>query len=127
MSFSNNYETLVLQWALAPASSPTRASATYIGLYTAAPGEAGGGTEVSGGSYVRESVTFTVSGDTASNDATIEFTAATAAWGTITHVAVLDAVSGGGIIAYAALDVTKVIGIGDILRFNAGDIDVTLD
>lgn len=126
MSFSNTYETNVLTWTFT-SSAVTRPTAWYIGLFTAAPGEAGGGTEVSGGSYAREAVTFTVSGDTASNSANIEFTAATASWGTITHIAVFDASSGGTQIAYAALTTSKVIDTGDILRISAGDLDITLN
>lgn len=126
MSFSNTYETNVLTWTFT-ANAVTRPTAWYIGLFTAAPGEAGGGTEVSGGSYVRKAVTFTVSGNTASNSANVEFDVATASWGTITHVAVFDASTAGNQIAYAALSTAKTIGSGDVLRINAGDLDITLD
>lgn len=126
MSFSNTFETRVLQWVFT-SGAVTRPSAWYIGLFTAAPGEAGGGTEVSGGSYARQTVTFTVSGDTATNGANVEFPEATASWGTITHVAVFDAITGGNQIAYAALTTAKAIDSGDILRIPAGDLDVTLD
>lgn len=126
MSFSNTYETNVLTWTFT-ASAVTRPTAWYIALYTTNPGEAQGGTEVSGGSYVRQSATFTVSGDTASNSSAIEFPAATASWGSITHVAVIDASTGGTQIAYAALTTAKTIDTGDILRIPAGDLDITLD
>lgn len=126
MSFSNTYETNVLTWTFT-ANAVTRPTAWYIGLFTAAPGEAGGGTEVSGGSYARKAVTFTVSGNTASNSANVEFDVATASWGTITHVAVFDASTAGNQIAYAALSTAKAIGSGDVLRINAGDLDITLD
>lgn len=126
MSFSNTYETNVLTWTFT-ASAVTRPTAWYIALYTTDPGEAQGGTEVSGGAYVRQSATFTVSGDTASNSSAIEFPAATASWGSITHVAVIDASTGGTQIAYAALTTAKTIDTGDILRIPAGDLDITLD
>ena len=126
MSFSNTYETTVLQWTFTN-GAVTRPTAWYIGLFTAAPGEAGGGTEVSGGSYVRKAVTFTVSGNLATNSAAVEFDVATATWGTITHVAVFDAVTGGNQIAYAALTASKTIDTGDVLRVPAGDLDITLD
>jgi len=126
MSFSNTYETNVLTWAFT-SGSVTRPTAWYLGLFTAAPGEAGGGTEVSGGAYVREAVTFSVSGDAATNTAAIEFAVATADWGTITHVAVFDASTGGDQIAYAALTTSKTIATGDVLRVPAGDLDITLD
>lgn len=126
MSFSNTFETRVLQFVFT-AGAVTRPSAWYLGLFTTAPSEAGGGTEISGGSYARQTVAFSVTGDTASNSASIEFPEATASWGTITHVAVFDAVSGGNQIAYAALTASKAIDSGDILRIPAGDLDVTLD
>ena len=126
MSFSNTYETNVLTWALTN-SAVTRPTAWYVGLFTTDPGETGSGTEVSGNGYAREAATFTVSGDTGSNSADIEFSAATASWGTITHIAIHDASTGGNIIAYGALTVSKDIGAGDIFRISAGDLDVTLD
>lgn len=126
MSFSNTYETNVLTWTFTN-SAVTRPTSWYLGLFTVAPGEGGGGTEVSGGSYARQAVTFSVSGDTATNTAAIEFPVATADWGTITHVAVFDASTGGDQIAYAALSTSKTIATGDVLRVPAGDLDVTLD
>ena len=126
MSFSNTYETNVLTWTFTN-SAVTRPTAWYLGLFTAAPGEAGGGTEVSGNGYVREAVTFTVSGDLATNSAAVEFDVATGSWGTITHVAVFDALSGGNQIAYATLTVSKTIATGDVLRVPAGDLDITLN
>ena len=128
MSFSNTTETLVLNWLLT-GNAATRPTAWYLALYTAAPGEAGGGTEVTtvGTAYARQSAAFTVSGNTASNTSAIEFPIATASYGTVTHCAVHDAVSGGNLIAYATLTTSKAIGAGDILRVPAGDLDITLD
>ena len=126
MSFSNTYETIVLQWTFTN-GAVTRPTAWYIGLFTAAPGEAGGGTEVSGGGYVRKAVTFSVSGNLATNSAAVEFDVATADWGTITDIAVFDAVTGGNQIAYATLTASKTIATGDVLRVPAGDLDITLD
>ena len=126
MSFTNDLETRVLQWALT-AGSPTRPTAWYIGLFTAAPGETGGGTEVSGGSYARQSVAFTVSGDTASNSAAVEWPTATASWGTVAYIAVFDAETSGNMLVYATLSASKTISTGDVLRIPAGDLDITLD
>lgn len=126
MSFSNEFETRVLQWTFTT-GSPTRPTAWYIGLFTDDPGEAQGGTEVSGNAYARKAVTFTVSGDTATNNAAIEFDVATGNWGTITHIAVYDALTSGNQIAYAALTASKTIATGDVLRIPSGDLDVTLD
>ena len=126
MSLTNTFETTVLTWLLT-ASSATRPTSWYIGLFTAIPNEAGGGTEVSGNAYVRKAATFTVSGNTASNSAAIEWAAATGSWGTITSIAIFDAVTGGNMIGYAALTTSKAIATGDVFRIPAGDLDVTLD
>jgi hypothetical protein len=126
MSLSNIFETTTLTWLLT-ASSATRPTAWYIGLFTVAPTDSGGGTEVSGVSYVREAVTFTVTGDTASNSAAVEWPVAGGSWGTITDVAIFDAVTAGNMIGYAALTNAKTIATGDVFRIPLGDLDVTLD
>jgi hypothetical protein len=126
MSFSNTFETTLLTWAFS-SNSATRPTAWFLALYTAAPGEAGGGTEVSGGGYVRQSVAFTISGNEATNSGAIEYPTATSSYGTVTHVGVFDASSGGNLIAYAALATSKAIDTGDVLRVPAGDLDITLD
>jgi len=55
MSFSNTFETTVLTWVFTT-SSATRPTAWHIALYTAAPNDTGGGTEVfdaaSGGNLI---------------------------------------------------------------------------
>jgi len=126
MSLTNTFETTTLTW-LFTAGSATRPTAWYLGLFTSDPGESGAGTEVSGGGYAREAVTFTVSGNTATNSGAIEWDAATASWGTVTHIAIMDAASGGNMIASNALTASKTIGIDDIIRVPAGDLDITLD
>jgi len=126
MSLTNTYETTTLTW-LFTADSATRPTSWYIGLFTDDPGETGAGTEVSGGSYARTAVTLTVSGNTATNSGAVEFTAATGSWGTITHIGVMDASSGGTMIVHAALDASKTIASGDVFRIPAGDLDITLD
>jgi len=107
----------------------TAPSTLYVALYTVAPDDTGGGTEVTGGSYARQTATFTVSGTsptTATNAAAIEYPTATADYGTVTSVGILDASSGGNLLAYADLDTSKVVSTGDVFRFDAGDLDITL-
>lgn len=107
----------------------TAPSTLYVALYTSAPSDTGGGTEVSGGGYVRQTATFTVSGTnptTASNTGAIEYPTATANYGTVTSVGIFDASSSGNLLAYANLTASKVVSTGDVFRFNAGDLDVTL-
>lgn len=128
MSLSNTFETTVLTWLLT-SSAATRPTAWYVALFTSNPAEDASGTEVSttGTAYARQSVTFSVSGNTASNSAAIEFPTATASYGTVTHVGVFDAASAGNLIAYAALTTSKAIDTGDVMRIPASDLDVTMD
>ena len=107
----------------------TAPTTLYVALYTVIPSDTGGGTEVTGGSYARQTATFTVSGTsptTATNAAAIEYPTATADYGTVVAVGVMDALTGGNLLAYAGLDVNKVVSDGDVFRFDAGDLDITL-
>ena len=107
----------------------TAPSTLYVALFTVAPSDTGGGTEVSGGGYTRKTAAFTVSGTnptTASNTAAIEYPTATANYGTVVAVGVFDAASSGNLLAYANLSTSKVVSSGDIFRFNTGDLDITL-
>lgn len=104
----------------------------HIGLFTAAPTDTGGGTEVSGGSYARQSVDGNANWDapslgSSSNTNDVTFPTATADWGTVTHVGVFDALSGGNLLFYAALVQSKVVNNGDTFKFVAGNLDLTLD
>lgn len=126
MSFSNFLETELLDHVFA-GNAYTSPSAVYVGLFTTDPTDAGTGTEVSGGSYERQSASFVVSGNTATTDAAVEFPTATASWGSITHIGIFDAATSGNLLAHSALDAAKTISSGDVLRIPTGDIDITLD
>jgi len=126
MSLSDTYETTTLNW-LFTTGAVTRPTTWFISLYTVAPTDSTAGTEVTGGSYARQAVTMSVTGDTASNTATIDWPAATASWGTVVAAAIMDASTGGNIIAYGTLTASKTIASGDVFRFPAGDFDVTLN
>lgn len=126
MSLSNTFETTTLQW-LFTTTSVTRPTEWYLALYTVAPSDTGGGTECSGTSYARQSFTMTVSGNTATNGANIEFPVAGSSWGTLVAVGVFDALTSGNLIAYGNLTTSKAIDTGDVFRIPAGDLDITLD
>tara|TARA_R110002126_G_scaffold204673_1_gene352052 strand:- start:149 stop:529 length:381 start_codon:yes stop_codon:yes gene_type:complete len=126
MSLSNIFETTTLNW-LFTATSVTRPTAWYIALYTVAPTDGGGGTEISGNAYVREAVAMSVTGDNATNTGAIEWPTASGTWGTIVAVGVFDALSAGNLIAYGNLTVSKTITSGDVFRIPAGDLDITMD
>jgi hypothetical protein len=127
MSFSNFLETEILDHVFAGAAY-TAPGTHYLALFTAvADGETGSVTEVSGGGYARQTVAFTTSGNTTSNNAAVEFPTATANYGTVTHVGVYDASTSGNLMAYAALSSNKTIETGDVFRVPSGDLDITLN
>jgi hypothetical protein len=126
--FSDYLEDKVLEHVFG-GNAYTAPTTLYIALYTVAPTDTGGGTEVSGGGYARQTGAFTVSGTnptTASNSAAIEFPTATADQGTVVAVGIFDALTSGNLLAYANLDASKVVDTGDVFRFNTGDLDITL-
>ena len=127
MSFSNFLETEILDHVFAGAAY-TAPTTKYLALFTAvADGETGSVTEVTGGGYARQTVAFTTSGNTTSNNAAVEFPTATANYGTVTHVGVYDASSSGNLMAYATLSASKTIETGDVFRVPSGDLDITLN
>jgi hypothetical protein len=128
MSFSNYLETELLDHVFAN-NAYTAPSTLYLALFTSNPADDASGTEVStsGTAYARQSVTFTVSGNTATTNAAVEYSTATASFGTVTHVAVYDASTAGNMIAYAALTSSKTIDTGDVFRVPSGDLSITLD
>ena len=128
-SFSDYTENLVLTYLFTNGSA-TRPTAWYVGLFTAAPSDAGGGTEVSGFGYVRKVTgTITVSGTdtTATNSAAIEFAAASGGnWGTVTYAAIFDAETSGNMLAWAQLTTARTINDGDVFRIPASSLTITL-
>ena len=119
-------------------ASFTKPTVLAVALCTAAPTNASTGatiTEVSGGSYARVQrdpldANWTAASSTdglTDNAADITFPTATANWGTVTHVAVLDSVTlgAGNVLFWGALDASKVVNNGDTFKFLAGALNVT--
>jgi hypothetical protein len=106
----------------------TPASTLYLGLFTstATSSELEAGTltnEVTGGSYARQTVTFSSPTNGAGgNSGTITFPTASAGWGTIRFVAVLDASSSGNVLWYAQLSSDVTINSGNTFQFNASSV-----
>lgn len=117
----------------------------YVGLLTAAPSDTGGGTEVTGGSYARASVTSSLanwagtqaaasttassgtSGSTSNNGA-ITFPAPTANWGSITHFGIYDASTAGNLLFWGALTTSKTVNNGDAApAFSAAALSIQID
>ena len=136
MSAASNYlENVVLDHILnSPASAYTAPSTLYLGLFTNDSGnaatnlEAGVITdEIAGGSYVRETVTFGgAASGTCATDATVTFTTATANWGTVTHIAVMDAGTAGNVLFWGAVTTPKTIETGDTFQVSSGNLTVSL-
>ena len=104
----------------------TKPSAVYVGLFTVTPGEAGGGTEVTGGSYARQAATFgAASSGATTNNANIDFTGMPAA--TTVAIGIFDALTSGNMLLYGALTTNKTTDAGDTLRIATGSLSVSID
>ena len=109
------------------ATGYTAPTTVYVGLYTSDPTDANTGTEVSGGSYARKSATFGAPSNGASTtSADITFDQATASWGTIAYIGILDALTSGNLLYHTALDTSKAIDTGDIFKIASASLTVTL-
>ena len=127
-ALSDHAENLLLNY-LMTAGSVTRPTNWYVALYTAAPNDAGGGTELSGSGYARQSIAFdaaTGTGGTTDNSADVVFTAAGGDWGTITHIGIHDAATSGNLLWHGAMSTSKTVTDGDSLQFSAGNVDLTI-
>ena len=122
-------------------TAPTT-STLYISLYTAAPSDVGGGTELTGAGYARVAVTSSLtnwagtqsSGSTVastgtgggtSNNIAITFPEPTAGWGQVQAFGVHDASTGGDLLFHGSLTINKTINEGDTVTFPAGSLAVT--
>lgn len=153
-ALSDFLENKVIDWLLraqaigitgATAAAGTGPANVYIGLLTAAPSDTGGGTEVSGNAYARVTVASALanwagtqsaasttassgtSGTTSNNGAITFPTPTPSGWGTVVAFGAYDAVSGGNLLFYAALTVSKTINPGDTVSFAAAALTLQID
>lgn len=102
----------------------TDPAAVYLALFTSDPGEAGGGSEVTGGSYARQAITFAAaSAGACASSADVVFSGMPAA--TVTHVAIFDASTAGNMLYYKALSPSITAALNDDITFPSGNITVT--
>lgn len=111
---------------------------TYVALLTVAGADDQTGStisEPSGGSYARvqvnpnggDSPTWNLAtAGLVDNAAAIEFATATAAWGTVVGVALVDAAAAGNLLGYDNALGDQAVGDGDTVSFPIGDLDIQL-
>jgi hypothetical protein len=127
MAEMSNYLENALINATLRNTSYTSPTTVYLALYTNDPTDADTGTEVTGNAYARQAITFGApSNGVTSNTAAIEFPQATGSWGTVTHIAIRDALTSGNMLYHSPLDASKTIATGDVFRVAIGSLSVTL-
>jgi hypothetical protein len=137
-AFSDYVEDLVAKWMFKTTNMPSAPANVYLAAFTVVPTDAGGGTEVTGGSYARVAIatgsafTETTPTTTIVNANDILFPVATANWGTVVGYALYDASSGGNQLMRFDKDsgnasISVAINTNDQLKVPAGSLSVTID
>lgn len=125
-ALSDHAETLIANF-IANAQTATRPTAWHLAIFTAAPSDAGGGTELSGNGYARQAITFgAASSGVTSNTSTHTFTASGGNWGACTHFGIFDASSAGNLLWHGALTASRTINDGESLTVAAAAFTLTL-
>lgn len=77
--------------------------------------------------YSRVALSFAAAaGGSSATDTAATVGPATANWGTISHIAVMDATTGGNVLFYGAVTTSKTIETGDTFQISSGNLTVTL-
>lgn len=133
MSSATNYLELELLDHLVGNGSYTPPATLYLALATNATTpdvELGTFTECTGTDYARKSFTSsdwnTASGGSVTTSANLQFPTAGGDWGTITHVAIMDAATSGNALIIQALASSKVVETGDTFTVNAGQLTISM-
>jgi hypothetical protein len=92
----------------------------FLALYNSTPGDVDTGAEVVAASYARQAVTFTRLDSDLSNSNTLTFATATESWGTVSHVAIFDLVTGGNLMWHGPLLSDKIVSLGDVVTYPIG-------
>ena len=109
-----------------PQTPPTQ---LFVALYIDDPTDNDIGTEINGGAYQRQQITFTAptdfgGGSQIANTVEIRFPIAVGDWGEISHFGIRDAATGGTLMAHGVVAVPKKIENGDEAMFRAGLLTV---
>ena len=111
--------------ALVGTSSYTVTTPIKLALETVAGSDTAAGTEVTGGSYARQTIAFAAASSGAiSNNATISFTNMPAC--TVVAIAIYDNAGSPKRLAYGPLTANKTVASGDTLQFAASAVSLTL-
>jgi hypothetical protein len=129
MAFSNYLEDEITGWINGTTfdAAPT---STFVQLYSQSPTEAG---SLTGALYSRVSVAaggwtrVTSSTATLANTTAITITSSASSAATATDVAVFDASAAGNMLFYGTLAASKVIAVGDEVKFNASALVLTVN
>jgi hypothetical protein len=111
----------------------TAPTTVYVGLYTSAPTDAGGGTEVSGGSYARVAITCNTTNFPTTSDGQIEnavaqnFAQASAGWGTVVAFGIFDALTSGNLLYWGTVSPSKTVAAGDTLSIAINQLQISED
>lgn len=96
-----------------------------LALMTANGTDSAAGTEVTGGSYARQTIAWTAaSSGSIANSATINFTGMPAC--TVVGIEVYDTAGTPKRLAYGPLTANKTVAAGDTIQFGAGNITLSL-
>ena len=137
MSASSDYLELKLLDHVLGNTAFTQPANIYVALFTATTGlEANNPTSevsTSGTAYARQAVSFgAAASGSCATDATVTFPVATATYGTVTHIAIVDHVSntnwgtGVNVLFYGSLTASKQIDTNDQFIVSSGNLTVTL-
>ena len=127
MDFSNYLANAIVS-ATVRGTAYTSPSTAYLALFLSNPTKDDTGLEVNGASYARAVATFAppVNG-VSKNSSDIEYNAATTNWGTVTHVGIYDAETGGNLLYFTELAEAKNIETGDIFKIATDNLTLTLN
>lgn len=134
MSLHDTYENLILDAFLGSGHASTFPSTVNVALFTTMPGEDGtGSVEPAGGSYAR----VTVNNDSTqwpdaaasvkTNGTDITFPTATATWGTVVGVGLLDPSNANAVMWSGLLAEQVTVLNGEVKKFVAGTLVVVAD
>lgn len=130
MNASNYFEELILN-TFFKNQSLTPPAQIFLALYKTNPTDADNGSEVDGGSYQRQLVTFgnvtqKVDRATVANAQRIEFDTATSAWGEVSYFGLRDQKNAGNLIAYGTFNKPTNIEEGNKFMIESGALTISV-